>query len=48
MLIPLAEEQRRKVLEVLSKLPGKKSAGFDKLVRPLNVAAERADEAASH
>jgi hypothetical protein len=40
---PLAEEQGRKVLEVLAKLPGEKSAGFEKLVRQMNVAVEEAD-----
>jgi hypothetical protein len=32
---PLAEEQAKKVLEVLARMPGKKSAGFEKLVRQL-------------
>ena len=29
---PMASEQSKRVLEVLSRLPGKKSAGFNKLV----------------
>jgi hypothetical protein len=33
---PLAEEQGKKVLEVLSRLPGRKSAGFERLVRRLS------------
>jgi hypothetical protein len=33
---PLAEEQAKRVLEVLARLPGRKSEGFEDLVRRLS------------
>ncbi len=37
---PLAEEQGKKVLEVLSEVRGRKSEGFSKLVRQLSSPTE--------